>query len=206
MSPTTTPDLPADLAHLAPAVDETRLSDLHDRLARDAEQRGLLDVAYRTVDSAVGPLLLAATERGVVRVAFASEGFDGVLSDLAERVSSRVLAAPRRLDATARQIEEYFGQRRRHFDVPLDLSLTTGFRRRVLEQLPTIDYGRTASYAEMARAAGSERAVRAVGSACATNPVPLLLPCHRVVRSDGSLGGYRGGIPAKEALLALEHG
>ncbi|UFU06389.1 methylated-DNA--[protein]-cysteine S-methyltransferase [Ruania halotolerans] len=204
MMPPTTPDLPADLAHLSPTVSERQLSDLHARFARDAQQRGLLDVAYRTLDSAVGPLLLAATERGVVRVAFASEGFDGVLSDLADRVSARVLAAPSRLDATASQLEEYFAGRRRRFDVPLDLSLATGFRRRVLEQLPMIDYGRTASYAEVARAAGSERAMRAVGSACATNPVPLLVPCHRVVRSDGALGGYRGGLPAKKALLALE--
>jgi methylated-DNA-[protein]-cysteine S-methyltransferase len=175
---------------------------LHDRLVADAERAGLLDVAYRTVESPVGPLLLAATPAGLVRVAYGSP--DEALAALAEKVSPRILHAPGRLDAVARQLDEYFAGRRRAFDVPLDLRLASGFRRSVLDHLPDIGYGRTWSYAEVAAAAGSPRAVRAVGTACALNPVPVVLPCHRVVRSDGSMGRYAGGDEAKRTLLALE--
>ncbi|WP_022917906.1 methylated-DNA--[protein]-cysteine S-methyltransferase [Ruania albidiflava] len=184
--------------------DDAHLADLHAHLAQRAEQDQLLDVSYRTVASPVGELLLATTQVGLVRVAFAREDFDQVLSLLADRVGPRILAHVAPLDAAARELEEYFTGQRRRFDLPLDLRLTHGFRRRVVEQLPTIDYGSTASYAEMARRAGSERAVRAVGSACATNPLPVVLPCHRVLRTDGSLGGYLGGPEAKRTLLALE--
>src|SRR5690606_33051107 len=110
-----------------------------------------------------------------------------------------------RLDGAARELDEYFEGRRRSFDLPLDLRLSTGFRREVVNHLPSIGYGRTESYAQVAAAAGHPRAVRAVGSACATNPLPVVVPCHRVVRSDGTLGGYLGGPEAKTALLALEH-
>jgi methylated-DNA-[protein]-cysteine S-methyltransferase len=175
---------------------------LHDRLVADAERAGLLDVAYRTVESPVGPLLLAATPAGLVRVAYGSP--DEALAALAGKVSPRILHAPGRLDAVARQLDEYFAGRRRAFDVPLDLRLASGFRRSVLDHLPDIGYGRTWSYAEVAAAAGSPRAVRAVGTACALNPVPVVLPCHRVVRSDGSMGRYAGGDEAKRTLLALE--
>lgn len=175
---------------------------LHDRLVADAERAGLLDVAYRTVESPVGPLLLAATPAGLVRVAYGSP--DEALAALAEKVSPRILHAPGKLDAVARQLDEYFAGRRRAFDVPLDLRLASGFRRSVLDHLPDIGYGRTWSYAEVAAAAGSPRAVRAVGTACALNPVPVVLPCHRVVRSDGSMGRYAGGDEAKRTLLALE--
>lgn len=175
-----------------------------DRLAAAAEEAGLLDLGFRTVDSPIGSLLLVASAAGVVRVAFAVEDHDAVLADLATAVSPRLLRAPARLDRTAQQLEEYFRGERRSFDVPLDLRLAHGFRREVLEQLPAIAYGATASYAEVARAAGHPRAVRAVGSACSHNPVPVLVPCHRVVRSDGSIGQYLGGTEAKRALLALE--
>jgi methylated-DNA-[protein]-cysteine S-methyltransferase len=175
---------------------------LHDRLVADAERAGLLDVAYRTVDSPVGPLLLAATPAGLVRVAYGSP--DEALTSLADKVSPRILHAPGRLDAVARQLDEYFARTRHTFDVPLDLRLASGFRRSVLDHLPDIGYGRTASYADVAAAAGSPRAVRAVGTACALNPVPVVLPCHRVVRSDGSMGRYAGGDDAKRTLLALE--
>ncbi|QOR70626.1 methylated-DNA--[protein]-cysteine S-methyltransferase [Ruania alkalisoli] len=207
LSPLTALPALTALPTLTTPDDDAHLRDLHTRLVREAEEHGQLDVAYRTVSSAVGDLLLAATPAGVVRVAFAQEDFDVVLTELAARLSPRVLAAPRRLDAAARQLEEYFAGSRRRFDVPIDLTLAAGFRRQVLQTLqtlPTIAYGRTASYAEVARAAGSERAVRAVGSACATNPVPVLVPCHRVVRSDGTFGGYRGGVEAKRLLLGLE--
>jgi methylated-DNA-[protein]-cysteine S-methyltransferase len=185
-------------------ADTTTLDRLHDRLVDAATTERMLDVAYRTVDSPLGPLLLAATEAGVVRLAYEREDHDKVLQALALKVSPRVLHAPGRLDEAARQLEGYFTGRRRSFDVPLDLRLSAGFRRQVLDHLRTIAYGHTESYAHVARATGRASAVRAVGSACATNPVPLLVPCHRVLRSDGTLGGYVGGLGAKQALLALE--
>jgi len=152
----------------------------------------------------LGPLLLAATEQGLVRVAFAVEGHDAVLAGLAERISPRILAAPARLDSIAAELEEYFAGRRRGFDVPLDLRLASGFHREVLAHLGRIGYGGTVSYGQVAAAAGRPRAVRAVGTACARNPLPIVLPCHRVVRGDGSPGGYVGGAAAKQALLRLE--
>ena len=137
-------------------------------------------------------------------MAYAREDHDKVLQRLAARISPRVLRAPARLDAAAREIEEYFTGRRHAFDLPLDFRLSQGFRRTVLTHLPDIGYGSTASYAAIAAAAGSPRAVRAVGTACATNPLPVVVPCHRVVCSDGGIGGYVGGVEAKQALLALE--
>ncbi|WP_420750173.1 methylated-DNA--[protein]-cysteine S-methyltransferase [Rhodococcus sp. O3] len=187
-----------------PQAPTTDLAWLHTRLVVDAEAAGLLDLAYRVVDSPVGPLLVAATDAGIVRVAFAAEGYDDILDDLAGRISPRILEAPARLDAAARQLDEYFHGRRHTFDLPLDLRLATGFRRDVIVHLPTIGYGHTASYAEIAAASGSPRAVRAVGTACAKNPLPVIVPCHRVVRSDGGIGQYVGGVDAKRALLQLE--
>lgn len=186
--------------------DPAHAAALTARLARNAASAGLLDVAYRTVDSPIGGLLLAATERGVVRIAFESEGADAVLTRIAEKISPRVLEAPARLDSVASELEEYFEGRRTAFDLPLDFALTDGFRRRVQEYLPHVGYGHTLSYAGLAEAVGSPTAVRAVGSACATNPLPIIVPCHRILRSDGSLGGYLGGLPAKQLLLDLERG
>jgi methylated-DNA-[protein]-cysteine S-methyltransferase len=186
-------------------IDQDHLKRLHARLERDAQAGDLLDIAYRTVDSAVGSLLLAATPLGLLRVAFASENHDSVLQNLSARVSPRVLEAPTRLDPVARQLEEFFTGRRQSFDVALDWSLSHGFRRTVLEHLNTdIGYGTTTSYATLARLSGSPKAVRAVGTACATNPIPIVVPCHRVIRSDGAVGAYRGGPAAKRALLDLE--
>jgi methylated-DNA-[protein]-cysteine S-methyltransferase len=186
-------------------VDDTDLTRLRARLAGAAEQAGVLDVAYRTLDSPVGPLLVAATERGLVRVAFAGEEWDAVLQVLAARISPRVLDAPARLDGVARQLDDYFAGRRHGFDVPLDWQLSAGFRRTVLTHLATdVGYGVTTSYAALAALAGSPGAVRAVGTACATNPIPIVVPCHRVVRTDGTPGNYRGGPAAKIALLTLE--
>lgn len=190
------------LDRLAPPTD---LAGLHRLLELRAEQDNLVDVAYRTVDSPVGTLLLAATERGLVRVAFEREGLDAVLETLASDLSPRVLQTPQRLDAAARQLEEYFAGSRTAFDLPLDRALSQGFRGQVHTYLPQIAYGHTASYGEVAAAVGSPRAVRAVGSACATNPLPVVVPCHRVLRSDGSVGGYLGGSAAKTTLLELEH-
>jgi methylated-DNA-[protein]-cysteine S-methyltransferase len=185
-------------------ADDDTMARLHRRLARDATTEDLLDVAYRLVDSPVGTLLLAATTIGLVRVAYDVEDHDAVLAMLASTVSPRVLQAPARLDDTARQLDEYFAKRRTDFEVPVDLRLAEGFRRSVIEHLRDIRYGRRESYAEVAAAVGSPRAVRAVGTACAHNPLPVVIPCHRVVRSDGSTGSYVGGAAAKTALLDLE--
>lgn len=193
-----------DLSPTAFPVDDADLAALHARLVDRAQDAGLVDVAYRTVDSPVGPLLLATTESGLVRVAFAREGFDAVLETLAVRIGSRVLEIPARLDRVAGELEEYFAGRRRAFDLPLDFSLSAGFRSTVQHYLPQIGYGTTQSYREVAEHVGNPRAVRAVGTACATNPLPVVVPCHRVLRSDGTLGGYLGGPEAKSTLLTLE--
>ncbi len=186
------------------AVDGPTLQRLRDALAAKAAEAQLLDLAYRRVDSPIGSLLLVATERGLVRVAFASQDHDRVLDQLATAISPRVLEAPRRLDPAARELDEYFAGTRRDFDLPLDLTTTGEFRRAVQLLLPTIGYGRTVSYSELAALAGRPAAVRAVGTACATNPLPVVVPCHRVLRGDGSLGGYLGGLEAKRTLLDLE--
>jgi methylated-DNA-[protein]-cysteine S-methyltransferase len=186
-----------------PTADE--LEGLHGRLERIAEDRGVLDIAYTSVDSPVGRLLLAATDAGLVRVAFEREGHDLVLETLAEKVSPRILKSAGRLDAAARQLEEYFAGRRTAFDLQLDYRLSSGFRQLVQRHLPQIGYGHTQTYREVAELVGNPKAVRAVGSACATNPLPVVVPCHRVLRTDGTLGGYIGGLEAKSALLSLEH-
>ena len=180
------------------------MTRLHDQLVAAADAEQLLDVAYRTVDSPVGTLLLAATDQGLVRVAYQVEHHDQVLQSLAQRVSPRILHAPRRLDQVARQLAEYFEGERREFVLPLDFRLAHGFRSEVLGRLRMINYGRTESYSQVAAATGHPRAVRAVGTACATNPLPVIVPCHRVLRSDGKLGGYIGGLQIKAALLSLE--
>ncbi|NVC22443.1 MULTISPECIES: methylated-DNA--[protein]-cysteine S-methyltransferase [Kocuria] len=188
----------------ADPVPETVLRGLHRRLEEGAARAGLLDVAFTTVSTPVGVLLLAATEEGLVRVAYAREDHEAVLQDLARRISPRVLRAPARLAPAVRQLEEYFAGTRTRFDLPLDRSLSHGFRRLVQEHLPEIGYGRTESYGAVARSVGRPQAVRAVGTACATNPLPVVVPCHRVLRGDGGLGGYVGGLEAKAALLELE--
>lgn len=194
-----------DLFAAAFADDETQsLRRLHERLVTSAATDGLLDVSYRRLDTPVGELLLAATERGLVRVAYAREDHDAVLRQLAERISPRILLAPARLDAAARELDDYFAGTRTTFDLPLDLQLSAGFRRDVLEGLRGLAYGTTASYATVARIVGNPKAVRAVGTACATNPLPLVVPCHRVVRSDGTPGNYLGGADVKRTLLQLE--
>ena len=180
------------------------ISRLRERLVEDAGRQGAVDVIYRIVGSPLGELLLARTELGLVRVAFAAEGFDDVLAALAADVGPRILAAGSQLDAAAEAIDGYFAGETHTNDLPVDLRLVDGFRRTVIEHLPAIGYGRTASYADIAAAVGRPRAVRAVGSACGHNPVPIVIPCHRVVRSDGSLGQYLGGAEAKRVLLALE--
>ena len=190
--------------HFASPSDPHTLRRLRDRLGLAAEAHGLLDVAYTTIDSPVGALLLAATPKGLVRVAYAVEDHDRVLDTLAQRLSWRVLRAPQRLDAAQRELDEYFSGRRQAFDLPLDLSLSRGFRQLVQQHLPQISYGQTRTYGQVAQLVGSPKAVRAVGTACATNPLPVVVPCHRVLRADGTPGGYVGGPDTKKALLRLE--
>jgi methylated-DNA-[protein]-cysteine S-methyltransferase len=174
------------------------------RLAERAAAEGLLDVAYTGMDSPFGTLLLATTPRGLVRVGLPNQDADQLLLELAARVSPRVLEAPAALDPARRQLELYFEGELTEFDLPLDWSLSRDFRRRVLRAIDRIPYGQTRTYTEMARRAGNERAVRAAGSACGSNPIPLVVPCHRVLRTSGALGGYGGGLPMKQELLRLE--
>ncbi len=162
-----------------------------------------LEVSHRLVDSPFGPLLLAGTAAGLVKIGFAADGVEPTLRELAARLGDRLVASGR-LEVAGRQLGEYFEGRRSRFELPLDLSLASGFRRTVLGCLAEVPYGRTTTYAALAAAAGSPRAVRAVGSACAANPLPLVIGCHRVLRSDGGLGGYAGGLAAKTWLLDLE--
>jgi len=187
-----------------PLPDARELSALRERFATAANEAELLDVAYRRVDSPFGSLLVAATPAGVVRIAFEKEDHDRVLAELAQSVSPRILRDGLGTDDVARQLEEYFDRRRRVFDVSVDLQLARGFRREVLVHLRDIPYGHTESYAALAQAAGRPAAVRAAASACANNPVPLVVPCHRVIRSDGSFGNYGGGPEMKVALLTME--
>jgi methylated-DNA-[protein]-cysteine S-methyltransferase len=174
-------------------------------LAERAAHEQLLDVAYTTLDSPVGPVLVAATRRGLVRISF-GEVYDeeAVLADLCARVSPRVIEAPSYFDAVRSELEEYFHGRRTRFDLPLDWSLTEGFGRRVLEHTARIPYGDVSTYKEVAAKAGSPRAARAAGNALGSNPIPIVVPCHRVLHSGGGLGGYGGGIERKEFLLKLE--
>jgi methylated-DNA-[protein]-cysteine S-methyltransferase len=176
-----------------------------DAVAERAAAEGLLDVAYATVDSPLGPLMVASTPRGVVRVSFSQFRDDEVvLSEMARRVSPRVLEAPARLDGVRRELDEYFEGRRTDFDLPIDWALTRGFTTEVLRATAAIGFGHTTTYAEVADAAGSPRAVRAAGNSLGSNPMPIVVPCHRVLRTGGALGGYTGGVERKEFLLRLE--
>jgi len=192
-------------------LDRLRSTDV-DRASRRAVERfaaravkgGLVDVGFGFADSPFGRLLVAATPRGLVRLAYPDAEPDAVLEELAAGLSPRVLAAPAMVDAVRRQLDEYFARRRRRFAVRLDLGLTHGFTRQVLRATARIPFGTVATYADVARGAGSARAVRAAGNALGANPIPIVVPCHRVVRTGGALGGYTGGLERKEFLLRLE--
>jgi methylated-DNA-[protein]-cysteine S-methyltransferase len=177
---------------------------LAQELIRRAGQEGLLDVAYAEIDTPVGRLLLASTPRGLVRITFPIETREKVLEELSASVSPRVLESPAKLDRARRELDRYFEGRLQEFDLPLDWQLTHGFYRKVLRATARIPYGQTRSYTEVAKRAGSPRAVRAAGSALGSNPLPIIVPCHRVLRSGGALGGYGGGLETKRALLELE--
>lgn len=180
------------------------LSASIDRLREQAAADGLLDVAYTHTDSPFGSLLLATTAKGLVRVGLPNQDDEALLEELARKVSPRVLEAPAPFERARRELDRYFEGKLEGFDLPLDWSLTDGFQAKVQRQINRIPYGQTRTYTEMARRAGNERAVRAAGTACGRNPLPVVVPCHRVLRSSGGLGGYGGGLPMKEALLALE--
>ena len=180
-------------------------SEAAGRLAARAYEEGLLDVAYTVEDSPVGPLLLASTGRGLVELGYeADKELDFMLERLATKISPRVLEAPARLDPVRRELEEYFEGKRLDFDIPLDWSLTKGFTRRVLRATAKVPYGEVSTYRQVAAKAGNERAVRAAGNALGANPIPIVVPCHRILRTGGALGGYGGGLPRKEFLLKLE--
>jgi methylated-DNA-[protein]-cysteine S-methyltransferase len=182
------------------------MTDFVEQLAERASEEGLLDVAYATVDTPIGELVVAATERGLVRVALPGQELDLVLNQLAERVSPRVIAYPRRLDEARRELDEYFERKRERFEIPLDWRLShAGFYRRVLRATAKVPFGEVITYTQAAKRAGSPRAVRAAGSALGSNPIPIVVPCHRVIRSGGDVGNYGGGPELKRFLLDLEH-
>ena len=198
--------LDRDLAEAAATLPAAGPSpDALRRLAERAQDEGVLDVAYAQVDSPLGPLTVAATGRGVVRVAYPDRTLDSVLEVLSRDISPRVLEPPARLDPIRRELEEYFEGDRQSFTTKIDWALATGtFFRKVLQATARIGYGKVLTYAEVAARAGSPRAVRATGNGLGSNPMPVIVPCHRVVRTGGALGGYTGGIERKEFLLALE--
>ena len=185
-------------------MSERAAADAASRLAERAAAEGLADVSYTAADSPFGSLLVAATRRGLVRLAIPEEEIDSVLERLARRVSPRIVQAPAPLDPVRRELEEYFAGRRRGFELPLDWSLIGPFGRKVLRVTSAIPYGGVLSYAEVAAEAGSPRGSRAAGNALGSNPIPIVIPCHRVLRSGGALGGYGGGVERKRWLLELE--
>jgi methylated-DNA-[protein]-cysteine S-methyltransferase len=186
------------------ATEQRRAAEAASKLTRRIAAEGLAEVSYGAAESPFGTLLLASTRRGLVRLAFPEESLDALLDGLARRVSPRIVEAPQVLDPVRRELEEYFGGRRRAFDVALDWTLVGPFGRRVLRVTSEIPYGGVLSYAEVAADAGSPRGSRAAGNALGANPIPIVIPCHRVLRSGGALGGYGGGVPRKRWLLELE--
>ncbi|MGI8920355.1 MAG: methylated-DNA--[protein]-cysteine S-methyltransferase [Solirubrobacteraceae bacterium] len=209
MTPSKSPstDIRARLARLAePAAAASALrSRSIARFTERADASGLVDVAYATADSPVGPLLLASTQNGLVRVAYTAEGGEGgVLQQLAARISPRILERPARLDSARRELDEYFAGRRQAFDLAIDWRLTGPFAERVLRSTAAIPFGDCLTYGQIAAAAGSPRGARAAGNALGSNPIPIVIPCHRVLRGGGALGGYTGGVERKRALLAIE--
>jgi methylated-DNA-[protein]-cysteine S-methyltransferase len=174
------------------------------RLVARADSEGLVEIAYASIDSPFGTLVAAATDRGLMRLTFPEERTDAVLERLAARVSPRILEAPRRLDPVRRELDEYFAGARRSFEITLDWSLVGTFARRVLAVAAAIPYGNVLTYTQVAGKAGSPRGSRAAGNALGSNPIPIVVPCHRVLRVGGALGGYAGGLERKRRLLELE--
>jgi methylated-DNA-[protein]-cysteine S-methyltransferase len=184
----------------------TDAADAARRLADRAAREGDADVAYAQVDSPVGRLVAATTPRGLVRLAYEdfNGGLDAVLDRLGSRLSPRIVEAPARLDPVRRELDEYFEGRRRDFDLPIDYALMAGFTRRVLQATAAIPFGAVRTYRDVATEAGNVAATRAAGNALSANPIPIVVPCHRVLRTGGGLGGYTGGLHRKAHLLRLE--
>lgn len=188
----------------AAPVAELNRGGLTTALAQRAGKAALLDVAYAEIDSPIGELIVFVTPRGLLRIKYADEPIEGVLAEVAARVSPRILRAPARTDEARHELEAYFGLRRRAFNLPIDWSLVHGFAGRILRKTARIPFGDVRSYGQLAAQAGSPRAARAVGNALGSNPIPIVVPCHRVLHADGGLGGYSGGLDRKRYLLALE--
>jgi methylated-DNA-[protein]-cysteine S-methyltransferase len=181
------------------------MNEFLDHLAARASEEGLLDVAYATLDTPLGEAAVAATPRGLVRVALPNEGVDGMLSRIADDLSPRILEYPARLDEARRELEEYFEGRRDRFELPLDWRLShPGFYRRVLRATSRVPFGEVITYGDAAARAGNPRAFRAAGTALGSNPLPIVVPCHRVIRAGGDVGNYGGGPEMKRFLLRLE--
>lgn len=197
-------DDPGAALQRAARIGAANADDAAGRLTARAAEEGLLDVAYATVDSPFGPLVIAGTNRGIVRVAFNTESLDEVLGELAAAVSPRVLESPARLDDARRELDAYFDGRLDRFTVSLDWQLIHGFQTKVLRATSRIPYGETRSYGEVAADAGNPRAFRAAGNALGRNPLPPIVPCHRVIQAGGDVGNYGGGPEMKRALLSLE--
>jgi methylated-DNA-[protein]-cysteine S-methyltransferase len=187
-----------------PRPPQADLGAIRERLARRAADEGILDVAYAPLDSPLGELTVFVTPRGLVRLSYPGEPLDAQLAQLAQRISPRILAAPERTDAVRRELEAYFGGRLHRFETPVDWRLVGGFSGEVLRATARVPYGSLTTYRDVATAAGSPRAFRAAGNALHVNPIPIVVPCHRVVPSSGRLGGYGGGVERKEFLLRLE--
>ena len=183
---------------------EKRSARAAERLVESAGEGGLLDVAYTETDSPFGPLLVAATGRGLVTLAYPNEDRDRVMQRLATKVSPRILESPKQLDEVRRQLDDYFAGKLQGFELDVDYALTQGFTRKVLRATARIPYGELTTYRVVATRAGSPRASRAAGNALGSNPIPIVVPCHRVVHTSGGLGGYTGGLDRKEFLLHLE--
>ena len=199
-----TDDLERRLARAAPPSDLLDLEAVRARLARSAADAGLLDVGYGTVDSPLGPLTVVVTPRGLLQLSYVEEPDDAALEAIAARISPRILAAPERTDDVRRQLDEYFDGHRRRFEVPIDWRLTRGFAGDVLRATAAIPFGSVSTYRGVATSAGSPNAYRAAGNALGSNPIPIVVPCHRVLHADGGLGGYTGGLERKRFLLRLE--
>ena len=199
-----TDDLERRLAAASPAVPEVDLDRLRATLATRAAGEGILDVAYGRYESPLGDLTVIVTPRGLARLSYAGEGIDGQLIEIAERISPRILEAPERTDTVRRQLDEYFAGRRHDFAVPIDWRLVRGFAGDVLRATARIPFGAVSSYRQVAAEAGSPNAYRAAGNALGSNPIPIVVPCHRVLHAGGSLGGYTGGLDRKRYLLQLE--
>lgn len=187
----------------AAEVDGPSLRAAHG-LSEAARAAGLLDVALGSVDTPAGKLLVAVTARGLARVAFPSESVEAIVAELSTKISPRILESARATDEVRRELEQYFDGKRTSFDLPIDWRLSHGFARKTLHAITKVPFGTVTTYGDLAKRLGSPRAARAVGNALGSNPIPIVVPCHRVVRAGGDLGGYGGGVGRKRLLLSLE--